>query len=147
MTFDGEWTLENSDGSLAGGAPIYVYGEDGNDIIQGAENETQHNCCIYAYLGDGDDKLYGFDNVQGPLTAVGGNGNDKLDMGRNHPAVVYAYGGEGDDIIYGPEDSSASIFLHGDKDFVVGVGATFGLRGNDRIYGGNNSGNYGDNYQ
>ena len=100
-------TVENGFTPSAGGGTVEVYGEDGDDTIQGNQDgETQQHTDLFISGGDGNDKITGFDGASGTYRAAGNAGNDKIILGENHNAV-YGFGGDGNDYIYGAANSAS----------------------------------------
>ena len=88
------------------------------------------------YGNEGNDKIEGISNITGTSKIYGGAGDDKMISGSGLTADNYIEGNDGDDIIYGADDG-VNDFLYGDfpNDGTI---STPTLGGDDKIYGSDN---------
>lgn len=110
-----------------GGCEVNVWGRDGNDTIETADD---HSPDIYwdVYGGDGDDTLYARNStasVDSQVEMWGGNHGDTLYGSAGHDTL---FGGAGDDYIYG--DAGEDAIKGG-----AGVDRLFGEDDDDHLWG------------
>ncbi|MFG6094987.1 family 16 glycosylhydrolase [Leptothoe sp. ISB3NOV94-8A] len=112
-----------------------LYGEDGNDILNGGERKNILDG------GIGDDQLFGY---RGHDTLYGGLGNDHLDGGWGHDQLD---GGAGNDSLFGDRNRDSlnggagndhldGGWGHDQLDGGIGNDTLFGDRGRDSLNGG-----------
>ncbi|WP_255955404.1 calcium-binding protein [Streptomyces odontomachi] len=110
------------DDVLNGNDAVVLYGDDGNDRIDGGGGVWS----VGAYGGTGDDTLTGCD-----AECHGGDGDDDI-TGTATDQEFGLYGDDGDDVIHG---GAGADMIYGGK----GDDTLYGDAGDDTIYG--NSGN------
>ncbi|MDV3351237.1 family 16 glycosylhydrolase [Leptothoe sp. LEGE 181152] len=140
----GDDTLSRTRGDIYGGAGDDVlslskignlYGEDGNDILNGGERKNVLDG------GTGDDQLFGY---KGHDELDGGTGNDHLDGGWGHDQLNgedgddYLFGDRGRDILNGGagDDKLDGGWGHDQLNGEDGDDYLFGDRGRDILNGG-----------
>ena len=112
--------------SCAGPDPDRLFGENGNDLLQGGSGIDRLEG------GDGNDTLQG---GNGDDRCEGGPGNDTLQGGLHADTLR---GGTGNDLLRGDEGDD-TLYGNGDRDTLYGSSGTdelFGGGGNDGLYGG-----------
>lgn len=115
-------------------ASVYVYGDDGNDLVYGGG---------YLSGGNGNDRLHGRgvlfgddgnDVLSGGGDLNGGNGDDRLYGNTGHD---WLSGGAGNDRLYGNSGNDSLYGGDGDDQLFGGYGNDdmFGNGGDDRLWG------------
>ncbi|MDX3851977.1 calcium-binding protein [Streptomyces sp. AK02-01A] len=106
------------DDVLQGSAADVLYGDDGNDRLDGGGGVWS----VGPYGGPGDDTI-----TDCATDCWGGAGNDSL-TGGTDPTDNHLYGDDGNDVIHGLSDAD---FIYGG----LGHDTLYGDEGNDTIYG------------
>ena len=83
----------DSDVDMNGGGTVYLYGDEGHDILWGTNTANE-----YQWGGEGDDEIHGGnDNL---IVSLSGNqGNDVIYPGSDIVTSEEIRGGKGDDVI------------------------------------------------
>ncbi|EGF92695.1 hemolysin-type calcium-binding repeat 2 copies family protein [Asticcacaulis biprosthecium C19] len=145
--------MGGNDTLTAGYYTYEMYGDDGNDLVDGRSSQylnrldggagddtlySYSNSWTSAHAGDGDDLIYAHSDV------YGGAGNDTLMMTsgtHNGPG----YGGDGNDEIVGAQGVASVLLGEGGDDILLGNSAEdmlTGGAGNDSLTGGDNIPHY-----
>ena len=118
---------------------VTVNGGEGDDHFKAKEAGTGGDN-VNIYGDEGNDKIEGIHNVTNSSLIQGGDGDDKVIAGSGLTAEQHIEGNEGDDIIYGADDGIDELLLGDFSSTIITANELDmpALGGNDKIYGSNN---------